>query len=196
MKWTLFFLFLLVLLGSAVVPAHAQTPTDPSYILHGSPCVEIFCLDLEYTGPTACYNVATIIDPSGDCLNPTPPPILDTALGSQGTPFLFALATPITGIPIADLGLYNCSAVDLPGIALDDFSFSGGHATFYGCNYFGILSNDQTFTWNSSVTSPLAANNDIVVVPEPNSFVLFMSGLVLFGLAGFARKRLGANFSA
>jgi hypothetical protein len=186
-KWTLFFC-LLFIVGIAAVPAHAQTPTDPTYVIHGSPCVEAYCVDYEYTGPTACYNYF-------DCLNPTPPPFF-SSLPPTGSPFLFALAAPIGGITFADLGLYNCSAADLPGIALDDFTSSHGSFTFLGCNYFGILTADQTFTWNSSVTSPLAANNDLLPIPEPNSFVLFTSGLVLFGLAGFARKRLGATISA
>jgi hypothetical protein len=192
MKWTLLFCFL-VILGCAAVPAHAQTLTDPSYILHGSPCVEAFCVDLEYTGPTTCFNII-------DCFNPTPPPLFDTSLPPTGSPFLFALATPITGIPFADFGLFNCSAVDLPGLAVDDFTslnFTTHTGTFLGCDYFGILTSDQTFTWNSTVTSPLSSDiPGIVVVPEPNSFVLFMSGLALFCLAGFARKRFGANFSA
>jgi hypothetical protein len=187
-KWILFFC-LLVIAGMAVVPAHAQTLTDPTYVIHGSPCVEAYCVDLAYTGPTTCFS---IIIP---CLNPTPPPLF-SSLPPSGSPFLFALATPITGIPLFDLGLFNCSAVDLPGFALDDFGFGPGGATFFGCNYFGILTGGQTFTWNSSVTSPLAANPDIEVVPEPNSFTLFTLGLALVGLAGFARKRLGAGISA
>jgi len=195
MRLALVFCFLTIL-GSAAVPAHAQTPTDPSFIIHGSPCVLLYCVDLAYTGPTECYNVAIpIINPHGYCLNPTPPPLLDAALGSEGVPFLFALATPITGIPILDLGLYNCSTADLPGIALDDFTFSGGTATFLGCNYYGILSNGQDFTWNASVPSPLAPNPLIEVVPEPTSFVLFTSGLVIFCLGGFTRRRLAGNFS-
>ena len=186
MRLALVFCFL-TMVGSAAVPAHAQTPTDPSFIIHGSPCVEVYCIDLAYTGPTTCF---TYILP---CPNPTPPPIGYPSSGDG--PFLFALATPITGIPILDLGLYNCSAADLPGIALDDFTFSGGTATFLGCDYFGLLTDGQTFTWNASVPSPLAPNPLIEVVPEPTSFVLFTSGLVIFCLGGFTRRRLAGNFS-
>jgi hypothetical protein len=198
-KWIMLFCLLFIVGVAAVpAPAHAQTITDPTYVIHGSPCVEAYCVDLEYTGPTACYNGPSIIDPSGDCLNPTPPPFL-SSLTPTGSPYLFELAAPIT-VPIYDIGLFNCSAVDLPGIALPDFSFGAGTVTFSGCNYFGILENDQTFTWNSngpvdeSQLSPNLPN--IEVVPEPNSLILFASGLALFGLAGFARKRLGADISA
>jgi hypothetical protein len=197
MKWTLFFC-LLAILGSAAVPAHAQTLTDPTYITHGSPCVmgDPYCESLVYTGETECWNVTSVLDKSGDCVNPFPLGPLDTALGTEGQPFLFALATSIT-IPIGDEYLYNCFAEDLPGIEFPDFvNNHNGTATFEGCNYYGILENGQGITWNSTAPdSPLAESADYVETPEPSSFVLFTSGLVLFCLAGFARRRLGANFS-
>jgi hypothetical protein len=199
MKWILFFCLLFVVgVVGMPAPAHAQTITDPTYVIHGSPCVEAYCVNLEYIGPTTCFNGPSFFDPSGDCLNPTPPPLF-SSLPPIGYPYLFELATPIT-VPVFDLGLFNCSAVDLPGIALPDFSFGPGTVTFSGCNYYGILTNDQTFTWNSngpvseSQLSPDLPN--IEVVPEPNSFTLFTLGLALVGLAGFARKRLGAGISA
>lgn len=190
-KWILYFCFLFIVGVAAVpAPAHAQTLTDPTYVIHGSPCVEAYCVDFEYTGPTACYSIIV------PCVNPTPPPFF-SPLTPTGSGFLFALATPVSGVPDSELGLFNCSAADLPGIAIDDFTFqSGGTATFLGCDYFGILTAGQGFTWNSTVTSPLAENNDLLPIPEPNSLVLFTSGLALFGLAGFARKRFGANISA
>ncbi len=84
--------------------------------------------------------------------------------------------------------------MDLPGTALDDFMFvSPNDWTFLGCNYFGLLTNGQGFTWNATVASPLAPSEELEVVPEPSSSVLFMSGLVLLFLVGFARKRPGAN---
>ena len=43
MRLALVFCFL-TMVGSAAVPAHAQTPTDPSFIIHGSPCVEYTAL--------------------------------------------------------------------------------------------------------------------------------------------------------
>jgi hypothetical protein len=187
-KWILFFCFLFIVGVAAVpAPAHAQTLTDPTYVIHGSPCVDAFCVEFQYTGSTKCYGFLP-------CLNPSAPPPL---LPPTGSPFLFALASPVTGVPDNELGLFNCSAADLPGFALDDFTFqNNGTATFLGCDYFGVLAAGQTFTWNSSVVSPLAQNGDLLPIPEPNSLVLFTSGLALFALAGFARKRLGASISA
>jgi hypothetical protein len=181
MKLARLFCFVLVILGTSAIATHAQTPLDPGYTIHGSPCIDAFCVQLVYTGPTTCFTYLL------DC-GSTP--------SSGDGPFLFGLATPVTGVTLAEIlnGTFNCSAVDLPGIASDDFSGSYNNYTFLGCNYFGLLTNGLSFTWNSTVVSPLAANEELEVVPEPSSSVLFMSGLVLLFLGGFARKRLGANF--
>jgi hypothetical protein len=176
----------LIILGSSASVAHAQTPVDPEIIIHGSPCVETYCVELVYTGPTKCFGYLP-------CPNPDPPPL---GYLPTGSPFLFALADPITGITNAEIaaGMFTCSAQDLPGIALDDFSGSFNDYTFLGCNYYGLLTGGQGFTWNSNQNTPPAASPDLEVVPEPSSSVLFMSGLILFCLGGFARKRLGSNF--
>jgi hypothetical protein len=91
-KWILFFCFLFVVGVVAVpAPAHAQTLTDPTYVIHGSPCVDAYCVEFQYTGQTECFNYIA-------CLNPTPPPLF-SSLTPTGSPFLFGLSTPITGIP-------------------------------------------------------------------------------------------------
>ena len=182
MKLAWVFCFLIIL-GSSASVAHAQTPVDPDIIIHGSPCVETYCVDLVYTGKTTCFGYLSCPFPFG-----IPP---------SGSPFLFALADPITGITLADIaaGMFTCSAQDLPGITLDDFKrVSSNDYTFLGCYYYGLLTDGQGMTWNSNQNTPPAASPDLEVVPEPSSSVLFMSGLILFCLGGFARKRLGSNF--
>jgi hypothetical protein len=182
MKLARVFCFLIIL-GSSAIVAHAQTIVDPTLIIHGSPCVETYCVSLVYTGTTTCFGYL-----------PCPPPF---GIPPSGAPFLFALADPVTGVTLAEIlaGTFNCEAEDLPGIALDDFKrISSNNYTFLGCNYYGLLTGGQAFTWNSTESSPLAVSPDLEVVPEPSSSVLFMSGLILFCLGGFARKRLGNNF--
>ena len=87
------FCFALVIFGISAVPAHGQTITDPGFIIHGSPCVDVYCIDETYIGPTTCFQLVL------SCPNPAYPPTLPANYPATGSFFLFGLATPITGVP-------------------------------------------------------------------------------------------------
>ena len=110
----------LIIFGSSAVAAHAQTPVDPTIIIHGSPCVSgDYCIDLTFSGSETCFNVI-------DCLNPTPPPIF-SSLPPTGSPLVFAADPPVGGAVIfPPPPTFTCEAVDLPGILVATYSGVGG----------------------------------------------------------------------
>ena len=190
MKLARVFCFLLIL-GSSAIAAHAQTNTDAIIHIDDPSCTPgSNCVVLEYTGPTV------------DIPNLGPPPQLT---------FLLPVTNPPGFVPDPPSpSNINCGS--------DVFSSStaitnNGATEFFGCSFAGgTLTNDTLYSisddgatsqvpltvdgsiWQCAPdTSCTQDDISISFAPEPGTSLLFMTGILVFSLGGFARKRFGAT---
>lgn len=190
MKLARVFCFLIILASSAIA-AYAQTPIDPSSVIND---------------PHVVLNSPDPACPLGDyCVDLT---YSTTHTGPVFVPVLtFLVPDPPGELPVPPA--YSCSS-NVFLLCLTDYSgFQGFKPTeFNGFTLlFGILYNGQTFILESTgpiqlelpsgfACNPASLCPDGVVTfsPEPGTALLFMTGLLLLSLVGFARKRFAANF--
>ena len=187
-----------ILFGGSAIATHAQTPVDPTISLHypdppGACPTGAYCVNLAYSGPTEFVY---------DYLFPTVP--------ASGIPGAVIFPPPPT---------WMCSTNDTymvgPSTYSDTFdaSYSDVSGTsevtgnFIGCAFSGKLTRGDTFTISaqggtvvlslptgfSCQAGQNCSGNDINLTPELGTGFLFLSGLLLFSLGGFARKRFGVS---
>jgi hypothetical protein len=167
-------LFLVALIGVCALAARASDTdtsgsviSDPKYILNGSPCgYPDNCIDLTYTGRTG--------------------PILDLT---------FLLPSPG---PISPAG-YSCGSDDFLGCLILENGIFCPRNEFCGVSFLlGYLKNGESVTFSSNDPSLPITDflypSSLAATPEPDTALLFMTGLVSLSLVGFARKRFRANF--
>jgi len=168
-------LVLLVGFCAVIARADATTTTDPIYKFDDPTCTAgPDCLVFTYNGPTGFVPILTFTTTSPDPYEP------DTSC--EPGPFLF------------------CEVIQnppFPGFICPADSFCG--VSFQ----LGFLTNGETvdlqlFNPNGGPVPDLPGNLEApsFLTPEPNTGVLFMSGLLLVFLGGFARKRFGASLGA
>jgi hypothetical protein len=176
---------LLIILGSSAIAAHAQTPIDLSssngdihVVLNDPTCVESLCVELMVTG-TPTENIDALFFPvTGGTY--TPPFLCDTNIA---TPMQWQCLVETDGGALSGFLFFQPSNDGLtPGTLLD------------------LSSNIPVMLGQSGNTVCVPAGacmggelDPLATTPEPRSSVLFMTGLLLFSLGGFARKRLGAR---
>jgi hypothetical protein len=207
-------LSLIALVGFFTVIARADTaPADPIIALHyPDPCsvTDVYCANLDYTGlGNECVGFGAQIYAFFNGI----PCATDT-----GGPLVFP-TVPASGLADPGLSLYTCEPastssppfwgafaesgdVNYP-FSFDTVAFSG---KFFGCAFDGILFPGETFSVGSSgpitldlppggpvgCTSGCGPDGQIDLFPEPSTWVLFVTGLLLLCVAGFARKRFGS----
>jgi hypothetical protein len=185
-------LSLMALVGFCAVVARADTtiPGDPTIRADDPTCpTGAYCATI-VSGPTAitvayCNPFTLLVDPSA-CPN---------------TPFNLAVADPPGFYSVPPI--YTCGSN-----VFAEWAPTGtlSPLTFTGCNFA-----DGTIPANTAITisamggpvvldlpagftcSEGCSGDDIELTPEPRTWVLFITGLLLFSLAGFARKRFGAK---
>jgi hypothetical protein len=178
-------LCVLVVLGTSAIAARAQT--DALIRIDDPLCsVGPNCVILEYTGPTVTlpnpadlFFVLPVTDPPGMVPDPATP----SNINCGGD--VFSTAVPIT----------NAGSTEFFGCI-----FTGGTLTNDGLYSFSDVGATSNIPFTVSGTLWKCAPGDscsqkditIAFSPEPSSYVLFMTGLLLFALSGFARKRFGA----
>jgi hypothetical protein len=212
MKLALVFCFLIIL-GSSATAVYAQTPIDPGSIIpdakvhNATPdgCNPPFEICFQYTGPTlhkegngSVLHLFFKASPDPTEFNP-----LTTSFQCDvtGTSAQAAAAAGLKGVGSNDPMTCKMVLRDPPG--KDDFlgmklNVPGAfHDETFGESVSGGV---VSFGSTGGLTCISGCNPDgswtVDPTPEPSSSVLFMTGLLLFSLGGFARKRLGANFSA
>jgi len=165
----------LIILGSSAIAAYAQTPIDPfagdaHVILNDPSCPQVFCIQLTFTGSKAIHNFFFSAVPGG--LYPPP----DTCASNV---------------------FEECHAKrddhKFIGFQFEDGKVTPGELLDISSNVPILLMLPAGLSCNP----PSSCQNGIIplgVTPEPSSSILFMTGLLLFSLGGFVRKRLGANF--
>jgi len=170
-------LVLLVGFCAVIARADATTTTDPIYKFDDPTCTSgPDCLEFTYAGPTGFVPILTFLTSSPDPYEP------DTSCDPG--PFFF------------------CEVIQnppFPGFICPPDSFCG--VSFQ----LGFLTNGevvdlQLYNPNPNGPAPPPIPDNLVapsiLAPEPNTGVLFMSGLLLVFLGGFARKRFGASLRA
>ena len=189
----------LIVLGGSAVATHAQTPVDPTIALHypdPAACpTGAYCVNLDFdntTGfPEYINELFPTVPPSGlpDTLSPGPPPSVTYSCDGSGGLFLFYAVTdpPFPVFPVLQTS-----------------------ASFLGCDFAGIVPpGESTYTISSSggpivlelppgsdfscQAGQSCSGNDIDLTPELGTGILFLSGLLIFSLGGFARKRFGVS---
>jgi hypothetical protein len=181
-------LCVLVVLGTSAIAARAQT--DAIIRIDDPLCsVGPTCVVLEYTGPTVTlpnagppeefFFLLPVTDPPAMVPDPAPP----SNINCGGN--VFSIAVPLT---------------------------NAGATEFFGCLFSGgTLTHDDLYSFSdvgSTIDIPFTVSNtlwkcapgdscsqkDITIdfSPEPSTSLLFVTGLLLFSLCGFARKRFGA----
>lgn len=197
---------LLLALGISAIAAHAQTSIDPSSVpdanVHMSTpdaCSPPYEICFEYTGPTLPGNaVLTVFFPASPFPTGFNPATTSYQCSATGTSAEAAAAQGLSGVgsslPISCLIV----ATDPPGegdlwgmFLFIPGAFTG--ETFAASVTGGLVS--FASTGGLSCISGCAADGSWTVdpTPEPGTFVLYMTGLLLFLIAGFAKKRFGAN---
>ena len=176
MKLARVFCFL-VILGSSAVAASAQT--DIHVTLNDPSCAFSFCVQLMVTGPGTDID-ALLFNVTGGTY--APPFVCDTNI-------------------VTNDAAWTCT-VKTSGGVLSGFLFEQPSDGLAPGDFLALSSNIpvQLGQSGNTVCVPVSAcpGGELIplltATPEPPSFVLFMTGLLLFSLGGFARKRLGANF--
>jgi hypothetical protein len=182
-------LCLVTLVGFCAVVARGDaTAPDPHAVLNSDPCpvlADSVCIAVNYTGPS--YFV-TILDPLLFLVPGGPVPANPPAYTCSTDLGPFAQCAPIENI----------------------FHFPPPPNEFFGFAFWGFYLTDTTydvavaggpisldlpddFTCDPSTPGCSDGGDGITLTPEPGTGVLFVSGLILLGLAGFARKRFGAR---
>jgi hypothetical protein len=178
-------LCVLVVLGTSAIAVRAQT--DALIRIDDPLCtVGPNCVILEYTGPTVTlpnpsdlFFVLPVTDPPGMVADPAPPANINC--GGD----VFSTAVPIT----------NAGASEFFGCL-----FTGGTLTNDGLYSFSDVGATSNIPFTVSNTlwkcapGDSCSQKDITIdfTPEPSTALLFTTGLLLFSLSGFARKRYGA----
>ena len=178
MKFARVFCFL-VILGSSAIAAYAQTPIDPSssngdihVVLNDPTCAYTLCVELIVTGEK---NVDFLFFPVTGGTYP-PPIVCSTDIAD------WTCNADIDHRQLMGFAFYQDAPNGLSPGTLLDISSNGPVLLGQSGNTACVPASACT----GGELGPLAA-------PEPRSYVLFMTGLLLFSLGGFARKRLGAN---
>jgi hypothetical protein len=214
MKWARLCCFLIIL-GSSAIAAHAQTPVDPSSANDAGPrvvtpdgCSPPYCFNFTYEGGANSL--------TSQCGSITVP-----VFGSVGgCVFFLELQTPILVTPGANYGCqasgsaYSAGAPpgvsEIPIFCTPVFNDPKGNNYFDGALYFvpgafvgetfggsvvgGSLGTfDAISTWSCQGGCGPGGTWDPLLAPEPGTSLLFMSGLLLFSLGPFARKRFGTT---
>lgn len=184
----------LIILGCSPIAAHAQTSISGDALVRiddplcTSPTAT--CVLVEYTGPT-------VIIPSLG-----PPPVYSFLLPVSNPPGY--VTDPMSPSNINCGGDNFSSATPITNVGATEFFgclFSGGTLTngqIYSFSDVGATSNIpfslSNTTWECAPTDSCSqADMSISFTPELSTSVLFGSGLLLFFLGGFVRKRLGAT---
>jgi hypothetical protein len=182
-------LFMVALVGFCAVVARADS-TDPVINMHDP-------------DPAACPTGAYCVNLSYD----------NTSMFPVFVNILFP-DNPPSGVPDqSPFPLYSCDSTGGAFIFFADtvpFPALSPPATFLGCDLLGFLPPGiSTFTLSADgapvvlglpagftcQTASQCPDGEIDLTPEPGTGILFMSGLLLVGLAGFARKSFGANLA-
>ncbi len=185
-------IFLIALAGLCAIAAKADSTdtssgvlADPTIIFHGSPCGEPYCADLTYTGSSGIQDVLLLVPP-------TPPAF-------PGAPFGELSSNPPP---------FYCTS-DIPAliVVLGNNIVPSKQTEFYGCSFLVDLTQGESYTIWSSAPIQLTYQANLFscdsgncgdgladLAPELGTAPLFMTGLLLLALTGFARKRFGANF--
>jgi hypothetical protein len=179
----------LIILGSSAIAAYAQTPIAPGSLngdahvhLNDPICVFTNCVALVVTGTEP---VDSLFFPAIEGGTYTPPLLCDTNI--EG----WKCVVKFSGDHDADdtfLG-FSFKALD------DDESIAPKLQLDFSSNIPILLGQSN----NTACVPASACPNGVlaplfILTPEPSSSVLFTTGLLLFALCGFVRKRLGANF--
>ncbi len=190
----------LIIFGCSAIAAHAQTSADALVRIDDPTCTPgPGCIVLTYTGPTTTvadfpsYPPFSLLVANPPSYYLDPPPPSDYNCGSD----VFTTSSPI---------VYSATPPPTPPPAY-----------FFGCNFWGgtitsgetysisiagsdipiliSLDNDGTPVWECAATDASSCSGDMATVdptPEPSTSLLYMSGLLLFLLVGFFRKRFRA----
>jgi hypothetical protein len=199
----------LIAFGGLAIAARAQTPIDPSSVPDAGmrlstpdACDPPYEICFEYTGTTlpamgmgSVLNVSFEASPDPTIFDPSTTSYMCSVSGSsaeaaiaQGMP---GLGSPIpiscdVVDPVFDgVGYFEELGLYIPG------AFQGetvGMTVTGGSVSLTDLSSDLPCT--SCGGSPTFT---VDPVPEPGTSLLYVSGLLLFSLVAFARKRFGAN---
>jgi hypothetical protein len=182
----------LIILGSSAIAAYAQTPIAPSSLngdahvhLNDPICSDPICVALVVTG-TSTHHVDSLFFPAVEGGTYTPPLLCDTNIEGWECDVKF------NGDHDSDdtfLGFSFHPRED------DGESLTGGLALDFSSNIPILLGQSN----NTACVPASACSNGVlaplfILTPEPSSSLLFTTGLLLFSLVGFVRKRLGANF--
>lgn len=188
MKLARVFCFLIIL-GSSAIAAHAQTDAiihiDDPLCTPGPTCVNLL-----YIGPTVTIpNVGPppdlvfllpVTNPPGFVPDPAYPDNINC--GSD----VFSTSTPVT-----DAGATEFFACSFSGGTLtNDMTYS---ISDVGATSQIPLSVDNTMWQCAPDTSCTQPDISIGFAPEPGTSLLFMTGILMFSLGGFARKRFGGT---
>jgi hypothetical protein len=187
MKLARVFCFL-VIFGSSAVAAYAQTPIDPSSLngdahvhLNDPFCSDPICVELVVTG-TVGQHINSLFFPAVGGATYIPPLLCDTNIPGWECEAKFGGPDHDSDDPFLGYSFERDDGHSLmPGLLLDfssNIPIALGQSGNTACVPVSACSNN--------VLGPLLA-------PEPRSSVLFMTGLLLFSLGGFARKRLRAD---
>jgi hypothetical protein len=166
-------LVLVALIGFFAVVTRADATStvpinDPTFHFNDPTCVSgPDCLVLTYTGPTGFVPILTFLTPTPDLI-----------------------PVPLTPPPTT----YSCSSNVFLLCEVLDNGFFCPTKYFCGVSYqLGFLTAGETVTLSSNEPLPAFVLPADLVTPEPTTALLFVTGLLLLFLVGFARKRLGAN---
>lgn len=183
-------IFSLIIFGASAMAVHASDALihfDDPLCTPGPGCVV-----LDYTGTTMSFTTSSpfdfsVADPPSFYNDPAPPNNYNCASN------FFTSSAAITASPFP------------PAVQFLGCAFAGGTLTngdkydlmISGANIPLDFSLGGVFKCDASDLSSCPNNTGTFVVgptPEPGTFLLFMSGLVLFLLGAFTRKRFGTSF--
>jgi hypothetical protein len=204
MKLTRLF-FLLMILGSLAIAAHAQTPLpppssggagDPRIVFPDACPTNASCATLTTGDMPVDVPDCTSSDTLSQCL--AIGLVIDVASPISVGPSFNSLwfctqDAPPTFSEVAALGTITTFGIGGPFAP----QFPGLTGTFTGCEYWSgdIAANTSVGIAEVGGVAPLVipegfvGAGDLVFTPEPGTSLLFMSGLLLISLGGIARKR-------
>jgi len=212
MKLARVFCFLIIF-GSSAIAAHAQTPIDSGSINDPRPstktpdgCSPPYCVNFTYTGPTLFPIVTLPVFFSASPFPTTFDPLTTSyTCGASGTSAQAAAAAGLpsyigSNVPITCLmSIVDISPTDADFLGMWLFvpgAFNGetfDMSVMGGTIGFVLPAGTSCVPASECTTVDGVTSFSIDPVPEPHSSVLFMTGLLLFSLGSFARKRFGAS---